>query len=85
VKADDLREVIRARPFRPFAIVAADGGRIQVDHPEWIMVRSERSAAVYGQDERLHIIEVMLIQRVEVEPPVQAGSPAPAPGQNGGE
>ncbi|MGC8640117.1 MAG: hypothetical protein ACP5XB_09610 [Isosphaeraceae bacterium] len=83
MRAEDLREVIRARPFRPFAIVAADGGRIRVDHPEWIMVRSERSAAVYDQDERLHIIDVMLIQRVEVEPPVPAGSPSPGP--NGGE
>jgi hypothetical protein len=79
VKASDLQEVIRARPFRPFAIVAADGAHIRVDHPEWIAVRSERSAAVYDQDERLHIIDVMLMQRVEVDPPVPAGSPAADP------
>jgi hypothetical protein len=78
-----LQEVIRARPFRPFAIVAADGARIRVGHPEWIAVRGERSAAVYDQDERLHIVDVMLIQRVEVDPPVPAGTPGPD--TNGGE
>jgi len=79
VRAEDLREVIRTQPFRPFAIVAADGARIRVDHPEWILVRSDRSAVVYDQEERLHILDVMLLQRVEVEPPVPAGSPAPEP------
>jgi hypothetical protein len=83
MKQSDLQEVIRAQPFRPFVLVAADGARIRVDHPEWIAVRSERSAAVYDQDERLHIIDVMLMQRIEVPPPVPAGSIAPNP--NGGE
>ncbi len=76
MEASGLQEVIRAQPFRPFAIVAADGARIRVGHPEWIAVRGERSAAVFDQDERLHIIDVMLVQRLEIEPPVPTGPPA---------
>ena len=34
-------------------------------------------------DERLHIIDVMLVQRLELDPPVPAGSIAPNP--DGGE
>jgi hypothetical protein len=82
MKAEDLQEVIKAAPFRPFAIVAADGKEIVVRHPEWI-VHQGRTAVVIEPDERLHIIDVMLIQRLELDPPVPAGSPAPNP--NGGE
>ena len=41
-----------------------------------------RTGAVIEQDERLQIIGVMLVQRLEVDPPVPAGSVAPNP--NGG-
>ena len=65
MRAEDLQEAIHAQPFRPFAIVGADGKHISVRHPEWITHRG-RTAAVIDQDERLHIIDVMLVQRLEV-------------------
>jgi hypothetical protein len=82
MKAENLQEVTHAVPFRPFAIVFADGKQIVVRHPEWI-VHQGRTAAVIEADERLHIIDVMLTQRLELDPPVSAGAIAPNP--NGGE
>jgi hypothetical protein len=84
VKTEDLQEVIRAAPFRPFAIVFADGKQIVVPHPEFILHPSgARTAVVMEPDGRLHIIDVMLVQRLELDPPVPAGSVASNP--NGGE
>ena len=83
MRAEDLQEVIRAAPFRPFAIVFADGRQIVVTHPEWILFQGGRTAVVMEPDQRLHIIDVMLVQRLELAPPVPAGSVAPNP--NGGE
>jgi len=84
VRSEDLQEVIRAAPFRPFAIVFADGSRVLVSHPEWILhPKGARTAVVMEPDQRLHIIDVMLVQRLELDPPIPAGSIAPNP--NGGE
>ncbi len=84
MKAEDLQEVIHAAPFRPFSLWMADGRQIVVSHPEWILNPSgQRTAVVMKPDGRLHIIDVMLVQRLEVEPPVPAGSIALYP--NGGE
>ena len=82
MRSEDLQEVIRAAPFRPFAIVFADGKQLVVRHPEWILFQGGRTAVVMEPDERLHIIDVMLVQSLELEPPVPAGSVAPEP--NGG-
>lgn len=85
MRAEDLQEVIRAAPFRPFQIVFADGRQIVVPHPEWIFYppKQQRTAVVMEPDGRLHIIDVMLVQRLELDPPVPAGSIAPNP--DGGE
>jgi len=85
VRSEDLQEVIRAAPFRPFAIVFADGAKIVVPHPEWILFPRGARTAVFMDpaDQRLHIIDVMLVQRLELDPPIPAGSIAPNP--NGGE
>ena len=78
MRAEDLQEVIHAAPFRAFAIVAADGQRIYVRHPEWILPPpGQRTAVVMDPDGRLHILDVMLLQRLEVNPPVPAGGPQP--------
>jgi hypothetical protein len=72
VRAEDLQDVIKAQPFKPFAIIFADGAKITVPHPEWILhPRGARTAVVMEPEtQRLHIIDVMLVQRLELEPPV---------------
>lgn len=44
MRSEDLQEVIRAAPFRPFAIVFADGNRVVVRHPEWILFQGGRQS-----------------------------------------
>jgi len=83
VNAPTLTEAIKAQPFRPFELVLADGSRVAVRHPEWIAYAGGRVAAVTDPDDRVHYIEVMLVTKLELAPPVPAGSIAPEP--NGGE
>ena len=84
MRAENLQELIRATPFQPFAICMADGKRAVVDHPEFIAHRpGGRVAIVVGPDDSTCYIDVGLVLRLELAPPVPAGSIAPNP--NGGE
>ena len=78
-----LQELIRAVPFRPFSLALEDGSRVDVRHPEWIAFAGGRVALVTDPDDRAHYVDVMLVTKLELAPPVPAGSIAPEP--NGGE
>jgi len=84
VRAESLRELIHAEPFRPFEIVLVNGSRILVTHPEWIFhPKGARTAIVWYPDERVRIIDVGLVLELDLAAPSPAGSIAPNP--NGGE
>jgi hypothetical protein len=83
MRKEDLQDLVRAAPFRPFALRLADGSQITIGHPEWIALRGGRTAVVLDPDDRVHLIDVMLAIKIEVDPPVPAGPIAPNP--NGGE
>jgi len=75
VRSENLYEVIHAAPFQPFALCLADGTRVSVPHPDFIAhVPGGRTAAVFGRDESLHIVDVMLVAKIEIGPPTAAGS-----------
>ena len=78
-----LSQAIHAVPFRPFELVLADGSRVGVRHPEWIAYTGGRVALILEPDDRAHYVEVMLVTKIELAPPVPAGSIAPEP--NGGD
>jgi hypothetical protein len=78
--SESLQEVIRAAPFRPFTLFLADGTRVPVRHPEWIAYTGGRTALVLEHDQRSHYIDVMLVTKLEVDPPV---STATTPGNPG--
>lgn len=69
---DALQTRLRAQPFRPFVLVTADGARFRVDHPEWVATAGGRTAVVVEPNERTHILDVALIVRAEVDPPISA-------------
>jgi hypothetical protein len=82
MRTENLQEVIHAAPFRPFAICLADGTRVDVPHPVFIAYAGGRTAIVIDPDDCTHIIDVMLVPKIEIGPPsVSAG----ARGTNGGE
>ncbi len=42
MRPEELRDVIREQPFRPFRIFVSDGSAYDVRHPELIMVTRRR-------------------------------------------
>jgi hypothetical protein len=75
MRLESLREVIHAAPFRPFALCLADGTRVDVPHPDFIAhPPGGRTALVVGTNESLHIVDVMLIVKIEIGPPATAGA-----------
>ena len=84
MRAENLDEVIRAQPFRPFSLRLADGSVVEVRHPEWIAhPAGTRTAVVVRPDESVKILDVARVLSVELGPPQPAGAVAENP--NGGE
>ena len=66
---EQLREQVRAEPFQPFVIHLADGRGIPVVHREFIMPSpSGRTVAVYQPDDRMNMIDLLLVTDLEVLP-----------------
>jgi hypothetical protein len=79
--ANQVREAIKAQPFRPFLVRLVDGRSYQVPHPDFAMLSPVgRELLFVGDDAGIHQINVLLI--VEVETPATP-SPQPQPGENG--
>ncbi|HEY0455327.1 MAG TPA: hypothetical protein VGE41_03070 [Verrucomicrobiae bacterium] len=66
MKLDAIRELARAKPFKPFVLKLAEGSRITVGNAAWIAFSPKGSTlAVYKSDESFKIIEVATIAEVE--------------------
>ncbi len=64
---DQLRNVWKAEPFKPFIIHLADGRHARVDHPEFLSRSpSGRSIIVYQPDESFNVIDLLLVTDLEV-------------------
>jgi hypothetical protein len=80
MKIDELRRAKNQRPFQPYRIVMADGGEIEINHPDavaWDPGDHPRVALALSGGEQ-HWIEVALITRII------AAVPAQPPDTNGG-
>lgn len=67
MRSDELGQLLRAQPFRPFRIHLADGRAFAVQHPDFV-ARSPtgRSAVVYGPDGAFEILDLVLVSSLEV-------------------
>ena len=65
-----LDNVHKAKPFRPFTIHMGDGRSFHVPHPEFLS-RSPtgRTVIVYGNDENFSVLDLLLLTELEVHPP----------------
>ncbi len=77
---NELRERIRARPFKPFRIIMSDGMVYEVHHPEMVIVALSTAHIGYpdpthpGLAGRVDIITLRHIVRIEFLPePASAG------------
>ncbi len=69
--SDQLRQMLRAKPFRPFSIHLADGREILVKHSEFVLIApSGRTAIVYQPDDSFDIVDVLLVTTLS-SPPAQ--------------
>jgi hypothetical protein len=65
---DQLLNVWKATPFRPFVIHLADGRDIEVAHPDFLSRSpSGRSIIVYQPDESFNAIDLLLVTDLEVK------------------
>jgi hypothetical protein len=66
---EQLRNAIKARPFKPFIMHVADGGTIPVQHPEFILtVPSGSTAVVVQPDDTTNIVDLLSISHLEFPP-----------------
>jgi hypothetical protein len=62
-----VRAHYMARPFQPFAIHLADGGQINVPHPEFMLISpSGRTVVVTQPDDTFNIIDLLLVTDLEI-------------------
>lgn len=67
MKIEKIREVLHAQPFRPFAIHLADGGRLRVEHEDFVALDpSGREMIVYLRDSSHQIVTLAMVTRIEV-------------------
>ena len=69
MKADEIRKLLHDRPFRPFVVHVADGGRLLVKHEDFVaLAPSGREMIVYRPDKAddYQVVDIMLVTRLEI-------------------
>jgi len=62
-----LREIHKARPFRPFRVYLADGGTVGVSHPESLAFSSTgRTVVVVSPNDETQFFDALLVSRIEL-------------------
>ena len=66
---EKFREVLDAKPFRPFSMHLADGTSVPVVSREFIAPSpSGRTVVVFQPDDRMSILDLLLVTKLVVEP-----------------
>jgi hypothetical protein len=80
VSVEQLRNVHRAQPFRPFTIHMGDGRAFLVRHPDYLSHSPPgRTVVVYQDDESFSVLDLLLVTELEAQPPPQRGDAAARP------
>ncbi|MBE7499996.1 MAG: hypothetical protein HS113_06730 [Verrucomicrobiales bacterium] len=69
MKADEIRKLLHERPFRPFVVHVADGGRLLVKHEDFVaLAPSGREMLVYRHDkpDDYEVVDLLSVTRLEV-------------------
>lgn len=65
---EQVRDAYEAQPFRPFVIHLADGRQVTVHSREFMAAApSGRTIVVYQPDDRMHIIDLLLVTDLEIK------------------
>lgn len=67
--SDRIRECLRAEPFRVIRLHLGRGRSVEVRHPEFcVLSPTGRTCVVFGPDDAMEIIDVLMVQSIEVLP-----------------
>jgi hypothetical protein len=70
---DQVRNIHRAKPFKPFTIHVADGTTVEVTHPEnMFQSQGGRTIIVNTRGEKMEIIDLLLVTKITTD---QEGQP----------
>ena len=66
MRIEQIVEMQRARPFRPYRIHMASGRHLDVKHPDFLARSpSGRTAIVYKDDETFEPVDLLLVASLE--------------------
>ena len=76
---DQLRAVLQAQPFRPFALRMADGRSLAIADPDFLSTSpSGRTVIAYRSDDSFSIVDLLLVNELDVQAPAnKPGDPGP--------
>ena len=89
MRIDELRGLLRERPFKPFTVYTTDGTPLLVWQPDFALLSPDgRTLWLYQRDMSVDVLDVMLIPRFSrTAPPPDAdadaafdGAPRPGTG-----
>ncbi len=65
---NEFQNTLKAAPFRPFLIRLADGSKIPVVHPDFVLVTGKGRTAIISrpEDDWFAIVDLLLISQLEV-------------------
>jgi hypothetical protein len=65
--SDQLRQTLRAEPFRPFVVHLADGRKLKVQHPEFVAQSpAGRTFVLWGPDEAFEVVDLLHVTSLKV-------------------
>ena len=65
---EQVRQMVRAEPFRPFLVKLADGRQFEVRHPENISCSLRGREMVVHDKDGMHLIEMLLVIEITASP-----------------
>lgn len=66
---EELRRLLRERPFRPFRVFTTDGTAIPIWHPDFAYLSPDgRTLFVYQRDNQFDMLDVALLPRFGFDP-----------------
>ena len=75
---EQLRDMVSARPFRPYVITLADGQTFTIRHPELVSCDTRGGDLQINTDDGLVRVEMLLVtsmKQLEQQPPVGGNGP----------
>ena len=74
---EEVRKLLRTRPFQPFTIHLPEGRSVEVTNADFALLSPNgRTLIAYDRDESFNLIDVMLITSIESGPPLASAQPS---------